>query len=234
MSKILEPIDDDTAMSPWPRLATAIDESASGIDVPAARRVRPITASPLPEPSDGLSVILPNSVTIQTMKKASNAIHAMHAKKVPSHIFSNMGRRQSGIVSHMAIASGSPMAQMNLPNASSGTSNGLAGSFSSSSSSSSSGGATFSWFSSLTSFFLVDVSPDGATFSAPLLTTALYTRRTIRKTRTMRAARIKRSNRRMRTPLTRPSASSLYAVRINSITVRSTREPSKPLTGLRQ
>eukprot|EP00966_Prymnesium_polylepis_P200917 4655811-Prymnesium_polylepis.1 len=62
----------------------------------------------------------------------------MHAKKVPSHIFSNMGRRQSGIVSHMAIASGSPMAQMNLPNASSGTSNGLAGSFSSSSSSSAS------------------------------------------------------------------------------------------------
>merc|ERR1719231_1801779 len=41
MSKILEPMNEETAMSPWPRRATAIDERQSGMDVPAARSVTP-------------------------------------------------------------------------------------------------------------------------------------------------------------------------------------------------
>merc|ERR1711924_581337 len=41
-SKMFEPIDDDTAMSPWPCLATMTEESRSGTLVPAARNVRPM------------------------------------------------------------------------------------------------------------------------------------------------------------------------------------------------
>ena len=58
---MLEPIEEETAMSPWPRLATAIDESASGIEVPLASRVRPMMVS-------GTPMRAPKSVTIQTMK----------------------------------------------------------------------------------------------------------------------------------------------------------------------
>lgn len=43
MSKMLEPMDEETAMSPKPRRATAREESASGMEVPAASSVRPIT-----------------------------------------------------------------------------------------------------------------------------------------------------------------------------------------------
>merc|ERR1719319_1684872 len=47
-SKMLDPMDDDTAISPWPCLATRTDVMRSGTDVPAARTVRPITASEIP------------------------------------------------------------------------------------------------------------------------------------------------------------------------------------------
>lgn len=43
MSKMLEPTDEETAMSPKPFLATMTDVMRSGMDVPAAKKVRPIT-----------------------------------------------------------------------------------------------------------------------------------------------------------------------------------------------
>ena len=42
-SKMLDPTDDDTAMSPNPFLATMTLVIRSGMEVPAARKVRPIT-----------------------------------------------------------------------------------------------------------------------------------------------------------------------------------------------
>ena len=40
-SKMFEPTDDETAMSPWPFLATITDDSRSGTEVPAAMMVMP-------------------------------------------------------------------------------------------------------------------------------------------------------------------------------------------------
>mmetsp|Transcript_59251 Transcript_59251/g.176063 ORF Transcript_59251/g.176063 Transcript_59251/m.176063 type:complete len:104 (-) Transcript_59251:1954-2265(-) len=48
MSKILLPIELDTAMSPSPILATITLESRSGTDVPAARSVIPIITGGIP------------------------------------------------------------------------------------------------------------------------------------------------------------------------------------------
>ena len=47
-SKMLDPIEEETAMSPWPRRATATDERQSGIDVPAASTKMPIIESGTP------------------------------------------------------------------------------------------------------------------------------------------------------------------------------------------
>ena len=41
-SKMFDPIDELTAMSPLPCLATTTEERRSGTDVPAARKVRPM------------------------------------------------------------------------------------------------------------------------------------------------------------------------------------------------
>jgi len=43
ISKILDPTDEETAMSPSPLRATITDVIKSGIDVPAAKNVSPIT-----------------------------------------------------------------------------------------------------------------------------------------------------------------------------------------------
>ena len=43
MSKMLDPTEDETAMSPRPLRATMTDVMRSGMDVPAARNVSPIT-----------------------------------------------------------------------------------------------------------------------------------------------------------------------------------------------
>mmetsp|Transcript_9460 Transcript_9460/g.19223 ORF Transcript_9460/g.19223 Transcript_9460/m.19223 type:complete len:201 (+) Transcript_9460:37-639(+) len=75
MSKTLEPMELLTAMSPWPFLATAREDRASGTEVPAAKRVRPMTGS-------GIPIIKPITVAIQTMKKARMAIHTMDMKNV--------------------------------------------------------------------------------------------------------------------------------------------------------
>gem|GEM_PF-6033023 len=48
MSKTLDPTAFETAMSPYPSLTTANDESASGTDTPAATNVSPITVSGTP------------------------------------------------------------------------------------------------------------------------------------------------------------------------------------------
>merc|ERR1711865_506871 len=61
MSKMLEPIEDDTAMSPWPCLATMTEVIRSGIEVPAARKVRPIIVG-------GILIRSPRMLTHQTMK----------------------------------------------------------------------------------------------------------------------------------------------------------------------
>merc|ERR1719502_1142865 len=60
MSKMLLPMELDTAMSPCPLLATARLESASGMEVPAARSVSPMTGS-------GIPVTQPNCTAIHTM-----------------------------------------------------------------------------------------------------------------------------------------------------------------------
>ena len=42
-SKMFDPTEEDTAMSPLPSRATSTDVSRSGTEVPAARKVSPIT-----------------------------------------------------------------------------------------------------------------------------------------------------------------------------------------------
>jgi hypothetical protein len=58
---MLEPIEDETAMSPLPWRATITEVSKSGTDVPAARNVSPITASGIPKAQ-------PTSVAHQTIR----------------------------------------------------------------------------------------------------------------------------------------------------------------------
>merc|ERR1719495_765674 len=47
-SKMLEPMEELTAISPWPCLATSTEVIRSGTEVPAAKKVRPMTASEMP------------------------------------------------------------------------------------------------------------------------------------------------------------------------------------------
>ncbi|KAH9418827.1 hypothetical protein DERP_004153 [Dermatophagoides pteronyssinus] len=60
-SNIFEPIELDTAISPRPLRATRTDVIRSGIDVPAAKNVRPII-------SDGIRNVSPTCVAHQTIK----------------------------------------------------------------------------------------------------------------------------------------------------------------------
>ncbi|CAK0877570.1 unnamed protein product [Prorocentrum cordatum] len=66
MSKILEPRALDTAMSPSPRRAAAMEAKASGIDVPAARNTRPIN-------SVGMPAMHPKRVAESTIRYESTA-----------------------------------------------------------------------------------------------------------------------------------------------------------------
>mmetsp|Transcript_88974 Transcript_88974/g.229555 ORF Transcript_88974/g.229555 Transcript_88974/m.229555 type:complete len:201 (+) Transcript_88974:444-1046(+) len=76
ISKMLEPMDEEMAMSPKPSLATAMEETASGMDVPAARtvtgrmRVSPGTRMP------------PRISTHQTRKKEKKPIQNRDRPKV--------------------------------------------------------------------------------------------------------------------------------------------------------
>lgn len=60
-SKMLLPTEDDTAMSPNPFLATITLVIRSGMDVPAARNVRPIT-------SGGMPTVFPVTVAHHTIR----------------------------------------------------------------------------------------------------------------------------------------------------------------------
>ena len=74
ISKMLLPIEDETAISPDPRLATMTLESKSGTDVPAARTVNPMI-------TDGIPMVLPMISAQVTMRKEKNPIQAMAKKK---------------------------------------------------------------------------------------------------------------------------------------------------------
>merc|ERR1719164_63314 len=129
MSKMLLPTELDTAMSPCPFLATARLESASGMLVPPASSVRPIIVS-------GMLAVWPRTVHIQTMTYERAPIIEMHMKKVMGYHLARSSRAQSGMIAYMKRLSGMHVAQRNLPNIVSGTSNGSNGPSSSSSSSS--------------------------------------------------------------------------------------------------
>lgn len=60
-SKMLEPTDDDTAISPFPCFATKTLVIKSGTDVPAAKKVNPITAG-------GMLAVSPATVAHHTIK----------------------------------------------------------------------------------------------------------------------------------------------------------------------
>jgi hypothetical protein len=121
ISKILLPMLLDTAMSPCPRRATAIDDSASGMLVPAARMVRPMTGGGMPMTS-------PSVVAIHTMRTERTMIHDTQRKKVRKYTFSNVGRRQSGMVTQKIVWRGRRKSQMTFHPSPSGTSKGYAGS----------------------------------------------------------------------------------------------------------
>ena len=60
-SNMLEPTDDDTAISPFPCFATKTLVIKSGTDVPAAKKVKPITAG-------GMPTVSPATVAHHTIK----------------------------------------------------------------------------------------------------------------------------------------------------------------------
>ena len=60
ISKTLDPIEFDTAISPYPFRATRTDAIVSGTDVPAAKKVIPMTVSGIPK-------VKPVRQIIQTM-----------------------------------------------------------------------------------------------------------------------------------------------------------------------
>merc|ERR1711871_186309 len=80
MSKTLEPTALDTAMSPSPSSATEMEPSASGMDVPMARKVRPMTTSGMPQRQPILSM---NS----TMKYEIHVMWMSEMKKVAQNHF---------------------------------------------------------------------------------------------------------------------------------------------------
>merc|ERR1712238_517441 len=84
MSKIFDPIEDDTAMSPSPMRATAIEETASGMEVPAARMVKPRTIAALGSPRKMTS---PRISTHHTSTKENIAIQHNESKNVTMNHF---------------------------------------------------------------------------------------------------------------------------------------------------
>jgi len=86
-------------MSPSPCLATITDVSRSGTEVPAARNVRPMTASGMPK-------MQPIIVAHQTIRKEKMPTHAMLPKKATYLYFSSPCFRTSGMVKTSAKLSG--------------------------------------------------------------------------------------------------------------------------------
>lgn len=92
-SKMLLPTEDDTAMSPKPFLATMTLVMRSGMDVPAARNVRPIT-------SGGIPTVFPVTVAHHTIRYENAAIQRILPKKVIGKNFLEECFLVSGSVSH--------------------------------------------------------------------------------------------------------------------------------------
>jgi len=74
-SKMLLPTDDETAISPKPFLATITLVIRSGIEVPAAKNVKPMT-------SGGRPTVSPVIVAHQTIRYEKTAIQSMLPTKV--------------------------------------------------------------------------------------------------------------------------------------------------------
>mmetsp|Transcript_73724 Transcript_73724/g.169038 ORF Transcript_73724/g.169038 Transcript_73724/m.169038 type:complete len:202 (-) Transcript_73724:775-1380(-) len=122
-SKMLLPMDEDTAMSPSPCLATMTEESKSGTEVPAASTVNPATATGIPRELDTIvahSTIQNEKHPIQTMESKNPST----AQRTPCRL----GRRTSGRVSHSISTSGSVRQYHTLPLQLSGKSHGSIGS----------------------------------------------------------------------------------------------------------
>merc|ERR1719273_2648634 len=77
---MLEPTDEDTAISPLPCFATKTLVIKSGTDVPAAKNVKPMTAS-------GILAVSPNSVAHHTIRYEKIAIQIMLPKNVQTKNF---------------------------------------------------------------------------------------------------------------------------------------------------
>ena len=96
-SKMLLPIDDDTAMSPSPLFATITDESRSGTEVPAARRVSPSTGRGMPRASPKISAA-------STIRKEKMAIQAMDMKKLTKQRERQEQPRQGHLVPTLRVS----------------------------------------------------------------------------------------------------------------------------------
>lgn len=72
---MLLPTELETAMSPNPFRATMTEVMRSGIDVPAAKKVRPIT-------SGGILAVSPTTLAHHTIKYEYAAIHIIEPKNV--------------------------------------------------------------------------------------------------------------------------------------------------------
>mmetsp|Transcript_5204 Transcript_5204/g.20988 ORF Transcript_5204/g.20988 Transcript_5204/m.20988 type:complete len:205 (+) Transcript_5204:427-1041(+) len=117
MSKTLEPTALATAMSARPSLATAIELSASGMDVPAAKTVVPITTL-------GIFKMHPMRTHHSTIQCVMNPIHAMDMANESTYHFSHLGSPHGGIVSWNAAYQGSDNAHIGHSFLSSGTDQG--------------------------------------------------------------------------------------------------------------
>mmetsp|Transcript_2126 Transcript_2126/g.6530 ORF Transcript_2126/g.6530 Transcript_2126/m.6530 type:complete len:259 (-) Transcript_2126:813-1589(-) len=123
--KMLEPSALQTAMSPFPSLATMIDESASGTDVPTERTSRPTISS-------GISRMHEARVAVSTIMNERRPIHTIDMVKVTKYHDLNFSSRQSGMVNFIARDSGRAM-MSRTPVPSSSSSSASESSFSSSS-----------------------------------------------------------------------------------------------------
>lgn len=98
-SKMLDPTEEDTAMSPNPLRATITLVIRSGIEVPAAKNVRPMTGG-------GILKTSPAYVAHQTIKYEKMAIHRMLPINVMGKNFRAEALRVSGKVSQRGIIMG--------------------------------------------------------------------------------------------------------------------------------
>mmetsp|Transcript_48895 Transcript_48895/g.141639 ORF Transcript_48895/g.141639 Transcript_48895/m.141639 type:complete len:338 (-) Transcript_48895:1271-2284(-) len=90
-SKMLEPMDDEMAMSPWPCRATMTEVIKSGTEVPAANTVSPMMWS-------GKLQVSPSTVVNQIIQYVKPAIQKIDMKKDTGKNFLRPSLRTSGMV----------------------------------------------------------------------------------------------------------------------------------------